>query len=85
MFTIFPGTTIIFFGVLPSIHLAEFSWARAAFSISSRGISAGSFHAETSFAVEGDSVSKRVFFQVFFVVDRPFGIAYGSIVTAGMP
>ena len=43
------------------------------------------FHAETSFAVEGDSVSKRVFFQVFFVVDRPFGIAYGSIVTAGMP
>ena len=42
MFTIFPGTTIIFFGVLPSIHLAEFSWARAAFSIYSRGISAGS-------------------------------------------
>ena len=66
MFTIFPGTTIIFFGVLPSIHLAEFSWARAAFSISSRGISA-------------------VFRQVLFLPFRPFGIAYGSIVTAGMP
>ena len=46
------------------------------------------FHAETSFAVEGDSVSKRVFFQVFFVVDRPFGfnafILSNEIITGGV-
>lgn len=42
-------------------------------------------HAETGLSVEGDSVSQRVFFQVFFVVDGPFGVAYGRVMAAYVP
>ena len=44
-----PGTTIIFLGVFPSSHFAEFSWASTVFSISSRGASAGNSRLNRTF------------------------------------
>ena len=43
------------------------------------------FHIETCLSVERDRVVDCIFFQIFFVVCRPLGVAYGSFVSQYVP